>query len=139
MLSMTGTRSWESVKMEMGSSSSTALKLSSVRPEYFLARFFLGSGMASSSTWKRLRATAAMLASFSAEGCLRLGVLAGVGRPIKVARVERVSDDLGAIPSEWAAVMVLSAVNWPDTRRTESGPAIFFFLGDGAGDVELSW
>ena len=122
----------------MGSSASSAVKLSIVTPVYRLARRLRGLGMGSSSAAKRLRAKDLMDAAvFSLGGFC--GVLEGVGS-MPVAREMDVAGARDASfawlrPSAAAALAVLSAVRVPDTRRDDSAAGWGFLRGDGTGET----
>lgn len=125
--------------MGIGPSASSALKLSKVRPEYFLGFLFFELDRAGSVSdeGNRLRAMARTPASVFSSGCLR-GVLAGVGSMALVVREAEVllADlccDVGPIPRKSAAWAVLSAVKEPDARRIESMAGARFFMGDAEG------
>lgn len=129
-----GTRSWESVKIAIGSSSVS--KLSNVNPLYFLP-FFLGVGIASSAvaelTENKVRATELTAGSvFSAR---LLGVLSGVGN-IPFPRMAATGRGISLFfilsvrcgvcnPRDAAAEAVVSKFNAPETLLPPISDGLF--------------
>lgn len=119
--------------MSKVSSESSAVKLSMVRPEYFLD-FLVRAPMVESPREppKRLRET---LSSFFFSGLVGdfCGVSFGVGREANGFSDAEVSGFCR--PRAAAALVVLLAVNCPDARRTLSAAGWRFFWGDMPGRV----
>lgn len=123
--------------MAMGSSMVSAVKLSMVKPEYFLGRLVRLLSAESSSEPKRLRLKVS-ISAWPVPAGFR-GVLVGVRSMLaedEAVAFDVEGSDLGFRPKAAAALAVPSAVKGPDARRTESAAGWRFFLGDISGD---SW
>lgn len=127
--------------MAMDSSSSSAVKLSKVTPEYFFDRFFCGDGMGSCSEEKRFLANDWMVIAVFSLGGFR-GVLEGVGSMPADCETEvfaglcRCFSDFS--PRAAAASAVPSVVKKPDTERRDSTAGCDLLRGEVIGEaIEL--